>query len=107
MIDSKLILMYFAIFCGAGDKPIADSKGKGKVHPRTGHESPEGEKYRYTLSLTSALNGVGGQRHSPAVLPPGMTRTHCTGGWVGPRAGLDRCGKSRPHCDSIPGPSSA
>ena len=20
--------------------------------------------------------------------------THCTGGWVGPRAGLDRCGKS-------------
>jgi len=22
--------------------------------------------------------------------------THCTGGWVGPRAGLDRCGKSRP-----------
>jgi len=28
MIDSKLILMYFAIFCGAGDKPIADSKGK-------------------------------------------------------------------------------
>jgi hypothetical protein len=22
--------------------------------------------------------------------------THCTGGWVGPRAGLDKCGKSRP-----------
>ena len=22
--------------------------------------------------------------------------THCTGGWVGPTAGLDRCGKSRP-----------
>jgi len=21
---------------------------------------------------------------------------HCTGGWVGPRTGLDRCGKSRP-----------
>ena len=33
----------------------------------------------------------------PAALPqrkrPG---THCTGGWVGPRAGLDGCGKSRP-----------
>ena len=27
---------------------------------------------------------------------PGKTRHHCTGGWVGPRAGLDRCGKSRP-----------
>ena len=22
--------------------------------------------------------------------------THCTGGWVGHRAGLDGCGKSRP-----------
>ena len=43
---------------------------KGKVHPRSGHESPE-VKYRYrtTLSLTSALDGVGGQRHAPAVLP--------------------------------------
>ena len=30
----------------------------------------------------------------------------CTGGWVDPRAGLDGCGKSRPHRDSIPGPSS-
>jgi hypothetical protein len=27
---------------------------------------------------------------------PGRPGTHCTGGWVGPRAGLDRCGKSRP-----------
>jgi hypothetical protein len=25
---------------------------------------------------------------------------------VGPRVGLDRCGKSHPHRDSIPGPSS-
>ena len=32
--------------------------------------------------------------------------THYTGGWVGPRAGLDRCGKSRSHPDSLPGPSS-
>ena len=31
--------------------------------------------------------GVGGQRHAPAALPgPG---THCTGGWVGPTAGLN------------------
>jgi hypothetical protein len=29
--------------------------------------------------------------------------THSTGGWVGPRAGLDVCEKSRPHRDSIPG----
>ena len=32
--------------------------------------------------------GVGGQSHAPAVLCPGTRRdTHCTGGWVGPRAG--------------------
>jgi hypothetical protein len=27
--------------------------------------------------------------------------TNCTGGWVGPRAGLDVCEKSRPHQDYI------
>jgi hypothetical protein len=31
--------------------------------------------------------------------------THCTGGCVGPRAGLDGRGKSRPYRDSIPGPT--
>ena len=39
-------------------------------------------------------------------LPPERPGTHCTGGWVGRRAGLDRCGKSHPHRDSISGPSS-
>ena len=80
-------------------------KGKGKVHPITGHEGPEGEKAcSSTLSLTSALDGVGGQRHAPAALPRVKTPgTHCTGGWVRPRAGLDRCGKSSPHRNSIPG----
>ena len=38
-----------------------------------------------------------GQRHAPAALyPRERTGTHYTGGWVGPRAGLDRCEKSRP-----------
>jgi hypothetical protein len=47
-------------------------KVQGKVHPTTGHEGPEAE-YRYssTLSLTSAIDGVGGQRYAPAALPPG------------------------------------
>jgi len=50
---------------------------------------------------------VRGQHHAPAaVYPRERLGTHCTEGWVGPRAGLDRCGKSRPHRDSIPGPSS-
>ena len=51
--------------------------------------------------------GVRGQIHAPAVLyPRERPVTNRTGGGVGPRAGLDRCGKSRPHRDSIPGPSS-
>jgi hypothetical protein len=39
------------------------------------------------------------QRHSPAALYPWeRPGTHCTGGWVSPGAGLDRCRKSRtPH----------
>jgi len=38
-----------------------------------------------------------GQRHTPAALYPWeRPGTHCTGGWMGPRAGLDRCRKSRP-----------
>jgi hypothetical protein len=50
---------------------------------------------------------VRGQRHAPAAFyPRERPGTHCTGGWVGPRAVLDRCRKSRPNRDSIPGPSS-
>ena len=38
--------------------------------------------------------------------PQERTGTCCIGGWVGPSAGLDGFGKSRPfHRDSIPGPS--
>jgi hypothetical protein len=35
--------------------------------------------------------GLSGQRHASAALYPGerIPGTHCTGGWVGPRAGLD------------------
>jgi hypothetical protein len=41
--------------------------------------------------------GEGGQLHAPAALPPGnRPGTHCIGGWVGPRAGLDGCEISRP-----------
>jgi len=41
--------------------------------------------------------GVGGQRHALAALPLGKRHgNHCIGGWVGNRAGLDGCGKSRP-----------
>jgi len=40
--------------------------------------------------------GLGGQRHALPALPPGkILGTNYTGGWLGPRAGLDGCGKSR------------
>ena len=82
--------------------------GKGKVHPRTGHEKPEVEsKFSSTLSLTSAVD-VGwwltprAGRFNPRKKPG----THSTGGWVRPRVGLDGRGKSRLQTDSIPGLSS-
>ena len=59
----------------AGNDPSASLKGEVTIHPRTGHEDPEGElKYSSTLSLTSEIDGVGGQRHAPAALPPGTTQ---------------------------------
>ena len=48
---------------------------KVKVHPRSGDEDPEGEqRYNFSISLTSPLDGVGGKRHAPTVLPPRNTR---------------------------------
>jgi len=43
---------------------------------------------------------LGGQRHIPAILPPGKRPgTHFTGGWMGHRTGLEGRGKSRAHQD--------
>jgi len=71
-------------------KTVADSKVQG-TNATIAH-----------LSLTSAL-GVGGWTASrPGRFTPGKDPgTHFIRGWVGPR-----CGKSRHHRDSIPGPSS-
>jgi hypothetical protein len=47
--------------------------------------------------MTAALEGGEGSVSRPGrSLPRERPGTHCTGGWVGPKAGLDRCGKSRP-----------
>jgi hypothetical protein len=54
-------------------------------------------RYGTTISLTLELGGVVGQRHSLAAFTPEKRPgTHFTGGWVGPWAGLDGCGKSCP-----------
>ena len=51
--------------------------------------------------------GVVGQGDAPAVLPPGKRPgTHFIVGWLGTRGGVDGCGKSRSHRDSIPDLSS-
>ena len=73
-------------------------KGKGKVHPRTGHEGPEGEQmYSSTLSLTLTLDGAEWSTPCPGhLIPQASPGTHCIGGWVGSRVSLNRCGKSRP-----------
>jgi hypothetical protein len=48
------------------------AKGKGKVHPRTSHEGPEGKKrYSSTLPSTSVLDGVGGATPRPGRFTPG------------------------------------
>ena len=76
---------------------VTDIEGR---HPKTGHEGPKVESKPNTLlSLTSALDGVGDQHHAPANLPPVTAGSHCTGGWVGTRTGLDGCGTSAPHRD--------
>jgi hypothetical protein len=77
-------------------------KGKGKGHPRTGHEGPKGEQmYGPTLSSTSALDGVGGQHHTPTALPPGTTRYPLYRRLGGPQGRSRRVRKF-----STPGPSS-
>jgi hypothetical protein len=43
------------------------------------------------------------QRHSPAALNPRewTPGTHCTGGWVGPRAGLDTEDRGKIFCPVV------
>ena len=74
----------------------------------TGLKTHRGVEVLLCSFLTTALEGSEGSASRPGhSLPPGeRSGTHCTGGWVDPRAGFDRCGKSRPHRNSIPGPSS-
>jgi hypothetical protein len=46
--------------------------------------------------MTTALKGVRCQRHAlSALYPRERPGTHCTGRWVGSRAGLDGCEKPR------------
>ena len=57
------------------------------------------------ISLTSVLDGVGGQPHAPAALPPGKTRYPVYRRLGGPQGRFGLVRKISPHRDSIPGQS--
>ena len=77
-----------------------------KALPITGHEDPEGEQM-YSSTSTSALDWGEVNATFRPLYPQERPSTHCIGGWLGPRAGLDGCRKSGPpYWDSIPAPSS-
>lgn len=80
-----------------GTKGDTNIEGKAKVEPISSYEGPEGEQwYSCTLSLTSGYMCLGGECYVPAASDrrKGLGTYH-TGVWVGPRDGLDWCGKSR------------
>jgi hypothetical protein len=86
--------------CSAVRKAVATERTHGTdtcierltAAPLHATEALGGERRYSSYSFsTSALDGVSGQRHAPAALYPQVRTpgTHCTGGWVGPRASLD------------------
>ena len=83
---------------GGGNIVLCKKKKVVKFTLEQATKAQRGEqRHSSTLSLTSALPAGGCSTPRPAILPPRKrSGTHCTGGWVGPRAGLNRCGKSAP-----------
>jgi len=57
-------------------------------------------------SNVSRLDGGGLSTPRPGHFNPGKSPVPGIDGWVGPRAGLDGCGKYCPYRDSIPLPFS-
>ena len=80
---------------------------KGKVFPLQARLWSRGwVDVQLYSSITAALEGgEWSAARLSSTLPRERPGTHCTGGRVGPRAGLDGR-KISPHWDLIPGPSS-
>ena len=91
---------YTKIYENPTSRFLADKgKGKGKMHPCTGTEAlyrPYG--HRGSRGIVLHFHDHGTRRGWGVSVTPRRERpgSHCTGGWVSPRAGLDRCGQSRP-----------
>jgi len=82
-------------------------KVKVKVTPEQATKAQRGSRGIALLFLNLGARWGGVVNATPRPLYPWeRPGTHCIGGWVGPREGLDWCGKSRVHRDSIPGRSS-
>ena len=79
----------------------ADVKVQNILHGRNNIT----QRYSSTLSLTSALHGVGGKHDAPAVLPPGLTRYSFVyeAGWAPGPICID-AENPAPHRDSNPEP---
>jgi hypothetical protein len=61
-----------------------------KFHPRTGHEGSEEEYiYIYSFFNLGARSGRVVNATPRPFYPRKKPGTHCIGGWVGPRAGLE------------------
>jgi hypothetical protein len=77
--------------------PMVIHKSKVKLSHKTPWRRLGERNYSSYSFFTSALDGVSGQRYAPAELytrerTPG---THCTGGWMGLRSGLDTDGTEK------------
>jgi hypothetical protein len=77
MSDSKNKILSYSRHHGTWSGGVAalvkdvDLRGKGKVHPRTGHEGPEGEwTYSSTLSLMLVLERGGWSMPCPGCFTP-------------------------------------
>jgi len=106
-VCSQIQTKYINTLCGQNAEFVSVKLG-GKVHPRTSHEGPEGGVvYLYSFfNLGARWSWVVNATPRP-LYHRERRRPHCIGGWVGPRAGLGRCGKFVPHRDSISGTSSS
>jgi len=63
----------------------------------TGHTAHRGSRGIDLLFHNHGTRSGEGSASCPGrSLSRERSSTHCTGGWVGPRTGLDRCGNSRP-----------
>jgi hypothetical protein len=67
----------------------------------TGRTAHRGSKSRKPFLYHGTRRGSGVSVTSRPLFTPGKTwyPLYCTGGWVGPRTSLERCGKPRPNQD--------